>query len=61
MNRHMLFRSRVGDRGDLTRDILVSSAGLAIVALFAVTWISAVIYWRAANVEARYQPVERAE
>lgn len=37
----------------------MSSAGLAIVALFAVTWISAVIYWRAANVEARNQPVER--
>jgi hypothetical protein len=28
----------------LTQDILVSSAGLAIVALFAVTWIRAVIY-----------------
>jgi nickel/cobalt transporter (NiCoT) family protein len=36
----------------------LNNAGLAIVALFAVTWIGAVAYWKLANVEARYQPAE---
>ncbi len=39
----------------------LNNAGLAIVALFAVTWIGAVAYWKLANVEARYQPAEPAE
>jgi high-affinity nickel-transport protein len=39
----------------------LNNAGLAIVALFALTWIGAVAYWKLANVEARYQPAEPAE
>ena len=39
----------------------LNNAGLAIVALFAVTWIGAVGYWKLANVEARYQSAEPAE
>ena len=39
----------------------LNNAGLAIVALFAVTWIGAISYWKLANVEARYQPAEPTE
>jgi high-affinity nickel-transport protein len=39
----------------------LNHAGLAIVALFAVTWIGAIAYWKLADVEARYQPVEQRE
>ncbi len=39
----------------------LNNAGLAIVALFAVTWIGAVTYWKLADVEARYQVAEAAE
>ncbi|WIM86352.1 HoxN/HupN/NixA family nickel/cobalt transporter [Candidatus Mycobacterium wuenschmannii] len=39
----------------------LNNAGLAILALFAVTWVGAVAYWKLADVEARYQPVESAE
>jgi nickel/cobalt transporter (NiCoT) family protein len=34
---------------------------VAIVILFAVTWIGAIAYWKLAGVEARYQAVEPAE
>src|ERR1700759_4691051 len=36
----------------------LNNAGLAIVALFVVTWVAAVAYWKLAGVEARYQPAE---
>jgi high-affinity nickel-transport protein len=39
----------------------LNDAGLAIVALFAVTWIAAVAYWKLADVEARYQPAGQAD
>jgi high-affinity nickel-transport protein len=39
----------------------LNNAGLAIVALFAVTWIGAIAYWKLGNVEARYQPAQPAE
>jgi nickel/cobalt transporter (NiCoT) family protein len=39
----------------------LNNAGLAIVALFAATWIGAVVYWKTANIEARYQVAELAE
>jgi nickel/cobalt transporter (NiCoT) family protein len=39
----------------------LNNAGLAIVALFAVTWIGAVVYWKTANIEARYQVAVPAE
>ncbi len=39
----------------------LNNAGLAIVALFAVTWIGAVAYWKLGNVEARYQAAESAD
>jgi high-affinity nickel-transport protein len=39
----------------------LNNAGLAIVVLFAVTWIGAVAYWKLANVEARYQPANPGE
>ena len=39
----------------------LNNAGLAVVALFAVTWIAAIAYWKLANVEARHQVVEPAE
>ncbi len=39
----------------------LNNAGLAIVALFAVTWIGAIGYWKLGNVEARYQPAEPIE
>jgi nickel/cobalt transporter (NiCoT) family protein len=39
----------------------LNNAGLAVVALFAVTWIVAVAYWKLASVEARHQVVEPAE
>jgi nickel/cobalt transporter (NiCoT) family protein len=43
---------------DWVSGIDLNNAGLAIVALFAVTWIAAVGYWKFADVEARYRPVE---
>lgn len=39
----------------------LNDAGLAIVVLFAVTWISAVTYWKLADVEARYQVTDAGE
>jgi high-affinity nickel-transport protein len=39
----------------------LNNAGLAIVVLFAVTWIGAVSYWKLADVEARYRAIEPAE
>jgi high-affinity nickel-transport protein len=39
----------------------LNNAGLAIVALFAVTWIGAVAYWKLAGVEARHQLAESPE
>jgi nickel/cobalt transporter (NiCoT) family protein len=39
----------------------LNNAGLAIVVLFAVTWIGAIGYWKLANVEARYQAAEPAD
>jgi nickel/cobalt transporter (NiCoT) family protein len=39
----------------------LNNAGLAIVVLFAVTWVGAIAYWKLANVEARYQAAEPAE
>jgi nickel/cobalt transporter (NiCoT) family protein len=39
----------------------LNNAGLAIVVLFAVTWIGAIAYWKLANVEARYQAAEPAD
>jgi high-affinity nickel permease len=36
----------------------LNNAGLAIVVLFAVTWIGAVAYWKPANVEGRYQQAD---
>jgi nickel/cobalt transporter (NiCoT) family protein len=39
----------------------LNNAGLAIVALFAVTWIGAVAYWKLANVEDRYRAAGHAE
>jgi high-affinity nickel-transport protein len=44
-----------------TSSIDLNNAGLAIVLLFAITWIGAVAYWKLANVEARYQVIEPAE
>ena len=39
----------------------LNNAGIAIVLLFAVTWIGAIAYWKLANVEDRYQVAEPAE
>ena len=39
----------------------LNNAGVAIVLLFAVTWIGAITYWKLADVEARYQVAEPAE
>lgn len=39
----------------------LNNAGLAIVVLFAVTWIAAIVYWKLADVEARYRTVEPAD
>jgi len=39
----------------------LNNAGLVIVALFAVTWIGAIAYWKLANVEARYRVAESTE
>jgi nickel/cobalt transporter (NiCoT) family protein len=39
----------------------LNNAGLAIVVLFAVTWLGAIAYWKLANVEARHQPAEQSE
>ena len=39
----------------------LNNAGLAIVVLFAVTWIGAIAYWKLADVEARYRPAEPAD
>jgi high-affinity nickel-transport protein len=39
----------------------LNNAGLAIVGLFAVTWVGAIAYWKLAKVEARYQLAESAE
>lgn len=36
----------------------LNNAGVAIVGLFAITWIGAIAYWKLAGVEARWQPVE---
>ncbi len=33
----------------------LNNAGVAIVLLFAVTWIGAITYWKLADVETRYQ------
>ncbi len=41
--------------------INLNNAGLAIVVLFAVTWVAAIAYWKLANVEARWQPAEPAD
>jgi high-affinity nickel permease len=41
--------------------IYLNNADLAIVVLFAVTWIGAVTYWKLADVEARYQPANPGE
>ncbi|MBO0864115.1 MAG: HoxN/HupN/NixA family nickel/cobalt transporter [Mycobacterium sp.] len=42
-------------------DINLNNAGVAIVGLFAVTWLGAIAYWKLANVEARWQPAERED
>ncbi|WP_292980785.1 HoxN/HupN/NixA family nickel/cobalt transporter [Mycobacterium sp.] len=39
----------------------LNNAGLAIVAMFAVTWLGAIAYWKLADVEARYRPAESVE
>jgi nickel/cobalt transporter (NiCoT) family protein len=39
----------------------LNNAGLAIVGLFAVTWLAAVSYWKLADVEKRWQPVSPSE
>ncbi len=39
--------------------INLNNAGLAIVALFAVTWVAAIAYWKLGHVETRWQPAER--
>jgi high-affinity nickel-transport protein len=39
----------------------LNNVGLAVVVLFAITWIGAVAYWKLANVEARYRVAEAAE
>jgi high-affinity nickel permease len=39
----------------------LNNAGLAIVGLFAVTWLAAMAYSKLANVEARYQPANPGE
>jgi high-affinity nickel-transport protein len=36
--------------------INLNNAGVAIVGLFAVTWLAAIAYWRLANVESRWRP-----
>jgi high-affinity nickel-transport protein len=36
--------------------INLNNAGLAIVGLFAATWLTAIGYWKLANVESRWQP-----
>jgi nickel/cobalt transporter (NiCoT) family protein len=36
-------------------DINLNSAGLAIVGLFAATWLTAIAYWKLTNVESRWQ------
>jgi nickel/cobalt transporter (NiCoT) family protein len=39
----------------------LNNAGLAIVGLFAVTWLTAVTYWKLADVEKRWQPAGPSE
>jgi nickel/cobalt transporter (NiCoT) family protein len=39
----------------------LNNAGLAIVALFADTWVAAIAYWKLADVEARWQQAESAD
>jgi high-affinity nickel-transport protein len=39
--------------------INLNNIGVAIVGLFAVTWLGAIAYWKLANVEARWQPAKR--
>jgi nickel/cobalt transporter (NiCoT) family protein len=39
----------------------LNNAGLAIVGLFAVTWLAAVSYWKLADVEKRWQPASPSE
>ncbi|OBK33314.1 nickel transporter [Mycobacterium sp. 1245111.1] len=39
----------------------LNNAGIAIVLLFAITWIGAIAYWKLANVEDRYRVAEPAE
>jgi high-affinity nickel-transport protein len=39
----------------------LNNAGLAIVGLFAVTWLGAIAYWKLANIEKRWQPSTPAE
>jgi high-affinity nickel-transport protein len=39
----------------------LNNAGVAIVVLFAVTWIGAIAYWKLADVEARYATADPAE
>jgi nickel/cobalt transporter (NiCoT) family protein len=41
---------------DWISGIDLNNAGLAIVGLFAVTWLAAIAYWKLANVDARWQP-----
>jgi high-affinity nickel-transport protein len=39
----------------------LNNAGLAIVGLFAVTWLGAIAYWKLANIEERWQPSSPGE
>ncbi|WP_375483923.1 HoxN/HupN/NixA family nickel/cobalt transporter [uncultured Mycobacterium sp.] len=39
----------------------LNNAGLAIVCLFAVTWLGAIAYWKLANIENRWQPSSPGE
>jgi nickel/cobalt transporter (NiCoT) family protein len=39
----------------------LNNAGLAIVGLFAVTWLGAIAYWKLANIEKRWQPSSPGE
>jgi high-affinity nickel-transport protein len=41
---------------DWISGINLNNAGLAIVGLFAATWLTAIGYWKLANVESRWQP-----
>ncbi|BBY05962.1 nickel/cobalt efflux system [Mycobacterium noviomagense] len=36
----------------------LNNAGLAVVGLFAVTWLGAIAYWKLANIEQRWQPAD---